>query len=131
MATLHLICPFLGAYLYSFFGGIREIITFDLLTYFLGIGLLSQMFFKQEAREKKTQLSSKILKMALASANSRPDIIGILVNTAAAALAVGVLIPLILPFVIDNLGGNETDYGLMMSLFGVGGILGGLLPYHF
>lgn len=126
MATLHLVCPFLGAYFYSYFGGITEIVSFDLLTYLLGIGLLFNMKYVQDQTKVEDSTMIKDLKEGFRYALSRKDILGILVNTAVAGLAIGVLIPLILPFVLENLGGTETEYGLMMSLFGVGGIIGGI-----
>src|SRR5690606_20823508 len=42
---------------------------------------------------------------------------------------IGALIPLLLPFVQENLGGGEKEYGILLSLFGLGGIVGGWLSH--
>ncbi|WP_202080891.1 MFS transporter [Caldalkalibacillus salinus] len=41
--------------------------------------------------------------------------------------AVGAAMPLFLPYVIENLGGTETNYGLFVSAFSIGMVLGSFI----
>ncbi|PIZ18651.1 MAG: hypothetical protein COY50_14200, partial [Deltaproteobacteria bacterium CG_4_10_14_0_8_um_filter_43_12] len=45
-ATLHLIGPFVGAWVFAQTGRMHEILAFDLFTYFIGIWFLSRIIYK-------------------------------------------------------------------------------------
>lgn len=126
VAILHMIGPFLGASLFASFDGIYEIITFDLLTYFLGIGLLFKMKYNppKVIKEVKTTILHD-LKEGLKYAHARKDLFALLLNSAVGGFCIGVLIPLLLPFTSEVLKLGEAEYGIILSIFGLGGIFGG------
>ena len=45
MAVLHLAGPLIGATLFSYFNGVLQVLSFDLITYFFGIALLFKIHF--------------------------------------------------------------------------------------
>ena len=130
MAVLHLAGPLLGASLYSFFHGVKEVLSFDLFTYILGIYLLFQI--KYNFIEKETKLKKSFRKNikydfieGYKYVLSRLDLSAMLLCTIIIGFCIGVFIPLFLPFVKEVLGKNEQAYGINISIFGLGGIFGG------
>lgn len=128
MAVLHLIGPFMGATLYSYFHGIFQVLGIDLISYFLGILLLSKInFLYQNVHEKQQgeQSFKKDFIEGFSYVRSRPDLLTILVFTLVVGLCIGMLVPLLYPFVFEVLHKGEQAYGIVLSLFGLGGIIGG------
>ncbi|MBP9680969.1 MAG: MFS transporter [Bacteriovorax sp.] len=128
MAVLHLIGPFMGATLYSYFHGIFQVLGIDLISYFLGILLLSKInFLYQNVHEKQQgeQSFKKDFIEGFSYLRSRPDLLTILVFTLVVGLCIGMLVPLLYPFVFEVLHKGEQAYGIVLSLFGLGGIIGG------
>lgn len=129
MAFLHLIGPFAGAWAYTYFRGIREVLSFDLLTYFVGIFLLSRTRYvppPQTHEEKIKSFTGEILD-GIKLVKSRLDLISLYLNCILGGLCIGILVPLLLPFVTEILHQDERAYGIMLSSFGLGGFLGGVL----
>lgn len=128
-AILNLAGPFLGATLFSIFNGITEILIFDLLTYVVGIILLSRILYipyKDTAADQSQNLFKEIIS-GMDYVKKRSELLAIIINTFSVGLCIGLLIPLLVPYVIEVLGGNETQYGILMSAFGVGGLFGSLM----
>jgi MFS family permease len=135
MAVLHLAGPLLGATLYSYFQGVKQVLTFDLFTYALGIYLLFQIKYNFIEKEKKLAHSfSKNIQSDFIDGYryviSRLDLSAMLLCTIVIGFCIGVLIPLFLPFVKEILGKGEQAYGINISLFGLGGIFGGYFSSH-
>ncbi len=132
MAIIHIVGPLIGAYSFSYFRGISEVLIFDFLTYIVGIGLLLSLKYVPPKGEgpiadgQRFHFFSEI-KDGLRLVKERLDLISLFLNCFIGGLCIGVLIPLLLPFVLENLNGTEKEYGVLLSLFGVGGIMGGLL----
>lgn len=127
-AVLMIIGPLLGAFFYTYFNGVKEVLYFDLLTYALGIGLLSRVdykFIKQKIQSKFITLED--FKQTYLTIKARKDLRALFTNSATAGLCIGILIPLLVPFTIEILSKTKQDYGTLMGLFGLGGMLGGLL----
>lgn len=128
MAILHLIGPFVGASLFVYFAGIHEILAFNILTYALGIYLLLKIIYhppkpiESNSKSFLFQLNDGLKKMW-----QREDLRALLTNSLFAGFCVGVLVPLLLPFTTQVLGQPETSYGLLLSFFGLGGLIGGYL----
>ena len=116
-AIIHMLCPFLGAVLYSHFKGITEVLSFDLLTYFLGIYLLSTVLYKipkaDQHKSKQSILNDTI--EGFKYAYERKDISTILTNSILGGICIGFLIPLLLPYFIEVLKMDETAYGIAFS----------------
>ncbi|MEC7276738.1 MAG: MFS transporter [Bdellovibrionota bacterium] len=125
VAILHLVGPLLGATLFGLLNGINLILLGDLLTYALGLWLLSQMIYSDE-REVHTQQEGLFLeiKEGFKYLGKRKDLLAINLNAFCAGLAIGILIPLLVPFTIEILGKSERHYGIIMAFFGLGGIVG-------
>lgn len=131
MAVLHLGGPLIGATLYSYFQGIFQVLSFDLITYVLGIVLLIKI---NSSYKNKNFHDSTKRKLASSMWNdfaegyryvrSRADLSAMLVFTLMVGFCVGLLIPLLYPFVVEVLHKGEQEYGINISLFGLGGILG-------
>lgn len=124
-AILHLTGPLLGATLFSFFSSISEVLILDLLTYILGIVLLGRISYVSKPRnpDDETGFFTEIVE-GFSYLRKRADLIAINANGFCAGLAIGILIPLLVPFTIEILGKTEKDYGLLMTFFGIGGIIG-------
>jgi MFS family permease len=132
MAVLHLGGPLIGATLYSYFHGVFQVLTFDLMTYILGIILLFKINFSYkisneiEAIKKPNNMIKDFIE-GYKYIRSRSDLSTMLVFTLMVGFCVGMLVPLIYPFVVEVLHKGEQEYGYNISLFGLGGIIGGWL----
>ncbi|EQC50764.1 transporter, major facilitator family protein [Bacteriovorax sp. DB6_IX] len=127
-AILHMIGPFIGAFLYSHFKGITEVLSFDLLTYFIGIYLIGTITYKPPKKDNtiKTSISSDLIEGMKYMAQKK-EVFAIISNTLIAGFCIGFLIPLLLPYFIEVLHMDERAYGIAFSLFGLGGVFGGIL----
>lgn len=126
IATLHLAGPFLGAWIFAQTGRMTEILTFDLFTYVIGIWFLSRIQYipKKVPINHRSNIGTE-LKQGFKYLRSRLDLISMFINNIIAGFVIGILLPLLLPFVQEQLGGSEKEYGALLSLFGLGGIVGG------
>lgn len=133
MAVLHLGGPLIGATLFSYFNGIFEILTFDLITYLIGIVLLFRIKFLFVPFKTLGITPAKTNSMffdfmeGYRYVRSRADLSSMLTFTLMVGFCVGMLVPLLYPFVVEVLHKGEQAYGINMSLFGLGGIIGGWL----
>lgn len=125
-ATLHLIGPFVGAWVFAQTGRMHEILAFDLFTYFIGIWFLSRIIYKPKNSNPNSRSNfNKELKDGFSYLTKRLDLISMFANNIIAGFVIGILIPMLLPFVQEQLGGGQKEYGILLSLFGLGGIVGG------
>ena len=140
MAVLHLAGPLIGATLYSYFHGIYQVLSLDLLSYIMGIILLTKINFIYAHQKTFTEKASasnmfKDFKEGYHYVRSRSDLSAMLIFTLIVGLCIGMLIPLLYPFIVEVLGKGEQQYGINISLFGLGGIIGGwasrILNRHF
>ncbi|RPJ76202.1 MAG: MFS transporter [Alphaproteobacteria bacterium] len=134
MAVLHLGGPLIGATLFSYYGGIFQVLSLDLITYFLGIILLLRINFTYELHQKSAPLIKSTpnnmiedFKEGYRYVRSRADLSSMLTFTLMVGFCIGMLVPLLYPFVVEVLHKGEQAYGINISLFGLGGIIGGWL----
>ena len=129
MAFLHLVGPFVGSWAYAYFSGIKQVLSFDLFTYFIGVMLLSATTYKPPQRNPEEEQQSFISEIGegLGLVKSRLDLISLYLNCILGGLCIGILVPLLLPFVTEILGKDEKTYGIVLSAFGLGGFAGGVL----
>jgi len=123
-AILHLMGPLIGATIFGLTSGIQEVVVMDLMTYILGFYLLSRISYRAPI---KTEEPTPFLQETLSGFSyifTRKDLFAININAFSAGLAIGVLIPLLVPFTVEILGKSEQHYGIMMAFFGLGGIIG-------
>lgn len=134
MAVLHLVGPLVGASLYSFTKRVDEVLFLDIFTYIIGIYFLLQIkHFNVQHSEKNNKTFLQNLRYDFVEGfryvKTRPDVFVILSSTVILGFGIGVLIPLLLPYTLEVLGKGETEYGIGISLFGLGGIIGGYLSH--
>lgn len=138
MAILHLIGPLAGATLYSFTQRMDEVLYLDLFTYGIGIYFLLKIRHLkiQKALDKTKNDQNGLLKNlkhdffdGFKYVKSRPDILVILTSTIILGFGIGILIPLLLPYTKEILGKGDREFGFGLSMFGLGGILGGYLSH--
>lgn len=134
MAVLHMAGPFIGATLYSINKGIFEVLILDLATYAIGIFLLFRItnLVKVESEKHDQQHSTfwHDFKDGCNYVLSRFDLSAMLAYTLVMGFCIGVLIPLLIPFVGEVLHKGDREYGIIISLFGFGGIAGGYLAHY-
>jgi MFS transporter, DHA3 family, macrolide efflux protein len=123
MAFLHLLCPYVGSFLYTSFNDMSIIISIDSTTYFLSAILIFFIKYKIPA-ETQDHLIHKGNKYKIAF--QKKGISTILINYCILGTLVGLLIPLLLPYTIDVLKKSNYEYGILMLFFGLGGLIGGL-----
>lgn len=127
-AIIHMLGPLIGAGLYASLRGINEVVIFDIFTYFLGIFLLVKMSYRSPVKvESRGYSLSKDIKEGLKFVWIRPELRCVLFNTVLMGASIGVLIPLLLPFIKEILGKGDFHYGIFMAAFGLGGVIGGAL----
>jgi MFS family permease len=129
-AVLHMLGPLLGAFLYAHFAGINQVLAFDLLTYFIGIYLISKISYKTPKKEVSQETASnssfyKEITEGISIVFKRKDLFAIITNALTAGFCIGFLIPLLLPYFKEVLGMGEKAYGIAFSFFGLGGLIGG------
>lgn len=139
MAILHLIGPLVGATLYSMTQRVDEVLYLDILTYIIGIYFLLKI--KHLRVQKNEDANSNNLENGLLKnlrydfvegfryVKTRPDVLVILTSTIILGFGIGVLIPLLLPYTKEVLGKGEQEFGFGLSMFGLGGIVGGYLSH--
>lgn len=125
MAFLHLLCPYIGSFLYTTQNNMNAIITIDGTTYLLSAILIflinARIPIESEDIENNFQ-ENRLYRKAI-SQNGIPTI---LINYCILGTMVGLLIPMLLPYTIDVLQKSNYEYGILMLFFGLGGLIGGL-----
>lgn len=125
-AVMHITGPFFGAMLYSIYNGVNEVLIFDLLTYILGIYLLRKITWKGNHSQPKLSLK-KDFSEGLSFVWNKLDLRAILLNNTIAGFNIGILISLLIPHTTEILGWSKSQYGILMAIFGLGGLIGGML----
>lgn len=130
MAFVHLVAPIAAALLYEHIG-FNFIIGFDIVTYFLGIILLIRIIEQPNQSElvnsHKDQKSLELIKEGISFTFNDASIRCIFFNGVVSGLIVGFLISLLLPYLDTLYENQESIYGILLSLFGLGGLIGGPL----
>lgn len=128
-ALLHSIGPWLGALAYKQFGGIKEVLVFNIVTYFIGAMFVYLLNYRTEPLGSFRITPRKIaadVHEGLRYITSRGDLNALLKNVSIGGICLGVFYPTLLPFIAETFKGDETTYGHLMLAFGLGGVLGGL-----
>jgi MFS family permease len=125
-AIVHIAGPLIGTWGYSYFKQLDEIVYLDISTFVLSIILLG-MITNVEYIKKEGANFVQDLKEGISHIRARLDLRGLYERHALVGIYSGIVIPLILPFLTEVLGKSEKEYGIMMVVFGVGGITGAIL----
>src|SRR5690606_16577696 len=103
----------------------------DLFTYFTGMWLLSRLQYRP--RPKMQELQLKFFDERAEGCRyltKRIGLISMIVNNIIGGFIIGALIPLLLHFMQENLNAGEKEYGVILSIFGLGGIVGGWVSHR-
>jgi len=125
-AALHLICPYIGAIVYTRIGTITPIFLGDLLTYLIGFILIIFISDIKKSHQLETNQKKGFL-FDWKFLEKNPLIKTMSIQYAIVGMMVGILIPLLLPYTLHFLNRSKEDYGLVMFCFGLGGLFGGLI----
>ena len=136
MAILHLVGPLVGATLFSITQRVDEVLYLDILTYGIGIYFLLKIRHLKVQGSNNENFGQNFLKNlrfdfveGFRYVKTRPDVLVILTSTIILGFGIGILIPLLLPYTKEILGKGDQEYGFGLSMFGLGGILGGYLSH--
>lgn len=124
-AVLHMIGPFLGATMFTAFGGIKEVVALDFLTYIVGIFFIMSLTYNPPKHEEDSEKFISEIKNGIKYAKTQKPLSAILSNVVIEGLVLGFMFPLILPYMTEVLGATKQDYGIGLALFGLGGLFGG------
>jgi predicted MFS family arabinose efflux permease len=131
-SAIFVVGPLLGASLYVA-GGLRPVVIVDAVSYLLSFALLCGLAQKAgQSRPARPAPAEQHrfwhdLAEGVLQVGRRPDLALLLRLSMAAGLAVGVVIPLLRPFVGDALGSGDAMYALILGGFGLGGLIGSWL----
>ncbi|EPZ52424.1 transporter, major facilitator family protein [Bacteriovorax sp. BAL6_X] len=124
-AVLHMIGPFLGATMFTAFGGIKEVIALDFLTYIVGIYFIMNLTYNPPKQEVDSESFFSEIKNGIKYARTQKELFAVISNVIIEGLVLGFMFPLILPYLTETLGASKQDYGIALALFGLGGLFGG------
>jgi predicted MFS family arabinose efflux permease len=125
MSMVHMLGPPLGVFVYHLTGGLTGVVVIEAISYLTSALLLIRM---PSSRRDPTVTSSGSLLREVAAGfryvTSEPDLRQIFIILVTAGVAVGLLMPLLLPFVHEVLHGNDQQYAALIFWFGLGGLIG-------
>ncbi|WP_026671811.1 MFS transporter [Alkalihalobacterium bogoriense] len=123
MQMMMLVGPALGGVLMASFGASTVLI---ILVSALGVSGFVLLFIPNEGQIKNTKKDPWIVqfKEGIRFYRSFPVLFWIGILLMVTNFSSGAAQPMFLPYVLENLNGNETQYGLYMSAFPVGMLLG-------
>jgi predicted MFS family arabinose efflux permease len=125
-SAIFLLGPILGASLFVA-GGLRPVVTVDAASYLVSFGFLwglGQVSVPPAPAPAEQRRFWHDLAEGVTQVGTRPDLALLLTLSMAAGLAVGVVIPLLRPFVTDALGSGDATYAMILGGFGLGGLVG-------
>ena len=130
MSVVHVLGPVSGAMIYAFTGSLFWILILDATTYLASALLLLLMPYHR--RERGAVAAPNFLREIIAGfkyVHPERDLLCIFTILMIAGLALGLLIPLLRPFINEILHGDDRSYGYLIGAFGFGGMLGPLVGY--
>jgi MFS family permease len=131
MSFVHVAGPVIGAAVYAKTQTLVWIALFDAMTYVCSAGLLFLMAYHR-VEVKDASLGGGMLR-ELASGfvyvRKERDLMQILLIFVTTGFAIGLLIPLIRPFIKEVLHGGDSTYAWLVGAFGVGGMIAPAVGY--
>lgn len=126
ISIVHMLGPPLGVFLYRATGGLFGVAIIEAVAYLTSALLLWRLPSKPSQTKPGPAASNM---MAEIHAGFRyvvrePDLRQIFTILLTAGFAIGLLMPLLLPFVQQVLHGTEKDYASLIFWFGLGGMIG-------
>lgn len=130
LSIVHVLSPILGAMLYARSGSLRYLVVTEAAAYLLSALLLSRLKEPPRQTEERSHagLWADIVE-GLRYVRGEPDLRVILAILAVSGLALGLLTPLLRPFVKEALHGDDRTYASLIAWFGAGGLFGPPVGY--
>ncbi|MEI6872002.1 MAG: MFS transporter, partial [Verrucomicrobiota bacterium] len=130
-AFLHAVGPVLGGLLYGYAQSLSPVLFLDLATYCVGIALLLKLSNPTPPPASQPLQASESsffndLKAGFQLVCERPEFFWIISRCILASVALGIVIPLLLPMTTEVLLLPESSYGYLLGTFGLGGAVGSL-----
>jgi len=129
LSLVHVLGPVLGAALYIAADGLRWAVLVDAASYAVSALLLLAIPYRRRAGAEAGGGFVADVLGGLRYARGAPDLLQLLLLTLAAGTAVGVMMPLLRPFVSEALGGGDATYARLIGAFGAGGLVGPFLAF--
>lgn len=130
LSLMHMLSPILGAALYARSSSLTYVVILEALAYAASAVLLSRL--REPPRQHTDRPEARLWADIVAGfryVRSEPDLRQIFIILLASGMAIGLLMPLLRPFIQEALGGNDNTYASLIVWFGAGGLLGPLLGY--
>ncbi|MGB0453385.1 MAG: MFS transporter [Bacteriovoracaceae bacterium] len=122
-AIIHLVAPIIATLLFTKIG-FQSIVVFDIISYLLGSFILLSILYEKKKDLTQTSFFETFKRGMHYSFKSYP-IRAMNLNGLFCGLTVGVLLSMLLPY-FETISDKPNEvYGLSISLFGLGGLLGG------
>ncbi len=121
-----IIGPFLGTWIYSIVSDLKVLIVIDAITFLISFALMLTIRKSSSETKMETKFFTD-LKSAFNYLKGGHAHRGLFYRHTIVGFISGLLIPLVLPFCDEVLGEQEKFYGILMALFGIGGILGAII----
>ncbi len=125
ISIVHMLGPPLGVFLYHATGGLRGVAIVEAIAYLTSALLLLRLPRLQSP--PKSDVATNMLAEITAGFRyvvRQPDLRQIFTILVTAGAAIGLLMPLLLPFVNEVLHGTEQEYASLIFWFGLGGMVG-------
>ncbi len=125
ISIVHMLGPPLGVFLYHATGGLMGVAIVEAIAY-LTSALLLLRLPTQKSPPKADPTTNMVAEITagLRYVIREPDLRQIFIFLVTAGFAIGLLMPLLLPFVHEVLHGTERDYASLIFWFGLGGMIG-------
>ena len=130
ISVVHVLGPVIGATVYARTGSLRWIVLFDAFTYAASALILSALAYAplKKVKEAASTLFNDIF-AGFAYVYKEKDFLHIFILLLSVDSAIGILIPLMRPFIGEVLHGTDENYGHLIAIFGIGGFLGPVVGY--
>lgn len=126
-AGSHILGPLIGASLYAQLKSITPVISIDAFTYVIGIWMLIRVPLLAQRKHTEGESFIKSTLNGFDYSLKRKDLAVLMTNIAFSGFGMGVFMPLMLPFTKEVLNKGDQEYGILITIFGIGGVLGGLI----
>jgi MFS family permease len=129
LSLVHVLGPVLGAALYIAGDGLRWAVLLDAFSYVASALLLLAISYRRRPGAPSGASMLADVVGGLRYARGAPDLVQLLLLSLAAGAAVGIMMPLLRPFVSEALAGSDATYAQLVGAFGAGGLLGPFAAY--
>src|SRR5690606_5442459 len=114
-APLHLVAPFVAAWIFPQTSRIHEIVAIDLFAHLVGIWFLTRWQSRPRPTIQEIQLKFfDELAEGFRYLKKRIDLMSMFIIDIIVGFIIGALIPLLLPYMQENLNAGEKEYGVIL-----------------